>query len=225
MDFTYCPFWVQVHGLPMGKMTRHSGQIIARHIGNLIGVEASSEGLLLARSFLQLRVEINTSLHRSQGFLLKRQTVNSPEKKGIWVDFKYDSNPNNPTSNTRPQLPLPTTIPFSKQCGPQNPHVKPTCAPLCIYIPESLHVGLSSVFIRLTLKRKAHEEPPTILNPSNTLKLDYKPSTDLLLAPAAPPKFNLGNITNLRRTRDRPAKKKGSAKPVIHQQSLCDIEV
>ncbi|KAI8028115.1 hypothetical protein LOK49_LG02G02707 [Camellia lanceoleosa] len=61
MDFSYCPFWVQVNGLPMDKMTRRNGQIIANSIGKLIGVEAPTEGLLLARSFLQLRVNINIS--------------------------------------------------------------------------------------------------------------------------------------------------------------------
>ncbi|KAL7172330.1 hypothetical protein ACSBR2_031928 [Camellia fascicularis] len=40
MDFSFCPFWVQVHGLPMDRLTRHNGQIIAESLGQLIGVEA-----------------------------------------------------------------------------------------------------------------------------------------------------------------------------------------
>ncbi|XP_028122322.1 uncharacterized protein LOC114319496 [Camellia sinensis] len=90
MDFSLCPFWVQVHDLPMEKMTRKNGQIIAVKIGNLIGVEAPSDGLLLARSFLRLRVEINVTAPLPKGFMLKRQTAHSSKLKDTWVEFKYE---------------------------------------------------------------------------------------------------------------------------------------
>ncbi|KAI8032207.1 hypothetical protein LOK49_LG01G03075 [Camellia lanceoleosa] len=59
-------------------------------IGKLIGVEAPSDGLLLARSFLRLRVEINVTAPLPKGFMLKRQTAHSLELKDTWVEFKYE---------------------------------------------------------------------------------------------------------------------------------------
>ncbi|XP_028086506.1 uncharacterized protein LOC114287376 [Camellia sinensis] len=52
IEFNYYPFWVQVHGLPLDKMTRRNRQIIGGSIGKLIGVEAPNDGLLLSRSVL-----------------------------------------------------------------------------------------------------------------------------------------------------------------------------
>ncbi|KAL7237694.1 hypothetical protein ACSBR2_003908 [Camellia fascicularis] len=90
MNFTYSPFWVQVHGLTMEKMTRQNRQIIAKTIGMLVGVEAPTDGLLLAKSFLRIRVDINTSLLLPRGFMLKRQKPNSTGKTDLWVEFKYE---------------------------------------------------------------------------------------------------------------------------------------
>ncbi|CAL5423029.1 unnamed protein product [Camellia sinensis] len=47
MDFSWCPFWVQVHGLPLEKLTKRNGEIIGAKIDRLIHVEAHYEGLLL----------------------------------------------------------------------------------------------------------------------------------------------------------------------------------
>ncbi|KAL7212957.1 hypothetical protein ACSBR2_015620 [Camellia fascicularis] len=44
MDFSYCPFWVQVHGLPVDRLTRRNDQLIAEHLGQLIGVKAPHDG-------------------------------------------------------------------------------------------------------------------------------------------------------------------------------------
>ncbi|KAL7165871.1 hypothetical protein ACSBR2_036691 [Camellia fascicularis] len=79
-----------VHGLPMDKMTRCNGQIIGESTGKLIGVEAPNDGLLLSRSFLRLRVEVNVTLPLPRGFKLQRQIKGSTEMKEIWVSFKYE---------------------------------------------------------------------------------------------------------------------------------------
>lgn len=41
LDFSKCPFWVQVHGLPVGKMSRSNAEIIGRRFGKLLAIEAS----------------------------------------------------------------------------------------------------------------------------------------------------------------------------------------
>ncbi|KAI8026147.1 hypothetical protein LOK49_LG02G02730 [Camellia lanceoleosa] len=83
MDFSYCPFWIQVHGLPMDKMTRRNGQIIANSIGKLIGVEAPTEGLLLARSRQSgYGLELKTRVARNLGLTVEyyRNQINEMEK-------------------------------------------------------------------------------------------------------------------------------------------------
>ncbi|KAL7248092.1 hypothetical protein ACSBR2_002906 [Camellia fascicularis] len=71
-------------------MTRRNGHLIAETIGKLVGVEVPIDGLLLARSFLRIRVEVNTSLPLLRGFLLKRQKPDSIGKTDLWVEFKYE---------------------------------------------------------------------------------------------------------------------------------------
>ncbi|KAH7843328.1 hypothetical protein Vadar_015228 [Vaccinium darrowii] len=87
IDFTVCPFWVQVHGLPVDKMTRNNAEAIGRRFGNLLGVEAATDGLLLNRSFLRVRVGINLELPLPKGFWLRR-TTNSGTDRWIW--YKYE---------------------------------------------------------------------------------------------------------------------------------------
>ncbi|KAI7984677.1 hypothetical protein LOK49_LG15G00352 [Camellia lanceoleosa] len=61
-EFHWCPFWVQVHGLPLDKMSKKHGETIKNRLGKLIAVEALSDGLFLGRSFLRIRVEIDGTI-------------------------------------------------------------------------------------------------------------------------------------------------------------------
>lgn len=58
MEFEHCPFWVQIHGLPLGKMTRANAETIGKRFGKLLAVETSTDGMLLGRSFLRVRVAV-----------------------------------------------------------------------------------------------------------------------------------------------------------------------
>ncbi|KAH7842462.1 hypothetical protein Vadar_005596 [Vaccinium darrowii] len=87
IEFSSCPFWVQVHGLPVEKMSRTNAEIIGRRIGNLLGIEACSDGLLLHRSFLRVRVEINLSQPLPKGFWLKKKHADG---KDLWISYKYE---------------------------------------------------------------------------------------------------------------------------------------
>ncbi|KAL7168492.1 hypothetical protein ACSBR2_038851 [Camellia fascicularis] len=79
LEFRWSPFWVQVHGLPFDKMTRAHGEVIGSRIGRLVEIEASSDGLLIHRSFLRLRVE---------GFILYRRNSSGPVGDGLKVYYK-----------------------------------------------------------------------------------------------------------------------------------------
>ncbi|KAI7983760.1 hypothetical protein LOK49_LG15G00619 [Camellia lanceoleosa] len=72
MDFTWSPFWVQVHGLLMDKMTKTNGETIGQRLGRLIRVDGHCEGLLLNRSFLRIRVELDVTKPLPRGFFLKQ---------------------------------------------------------------------------------------------------------------------------------------------------------
>ncbi|KAI8005809.1 hypothetical protein LOK49_LG07G01061 [Camellia lanceoleosa] len=87
MDFKWSPFWIQVHGLPVAKLTRQNGEIIGRRIGNHIGVETLHDGLLLERSFLRLMVEVDVSKPLPRGFILQHH---GSQDKEVWVSYKYE---------------------------------------------------------------------------------------------------------------------------------------
>ncbi|KAI8021569.1 hypothetical protein LOK49_LG03G01640 [Camellia lanceoleosa] len=90
MEFKWSPFWVQIHGLPLEKMTKTNGEIIGRRIGRLLRVEAHCEGLLLYRSFLRVRVEIDVTQPLPRGFRLHHgypDQANTPE---TWINFKFE---------------------------------------------------------------------------------------------------------------------------------------
>lgn len=59
VDFKWVPFWVQLHGLPLGLMTEKNATKIAGQIGEPLEVEDSRvEGCIL-RGFVRVRVMLN----------------------------------------------------------------------------------------------------------------------------------------------------------------------
>ncbi|KAL7174007.1 hypothetical protein ACSBR2_033289 [Camellia fascicularis] len=70
MEFIWSPFWVQVHGLPLEKLTKNNGEIIGKKIRCLIKVEAHYNVLLLYKNFLRIRVELDITKPIPRGFNL-----------------------------------------------------------------------------------------------------------------------------------------------------------
>lgn len=69
------------------KLTRQNGEIIGRRIGNLLGVEALHDSILLERSFLRIRVEVDVTKPLPLGFILR---LKGPQVKETWVSYKYE---------------------------------------------------------------------------------------------------------------------------------------
>ncbi|KAH7851099.1 hypothetical protein Vadar_007269 [Vaccinium darrowii] len=90
IDFSRCPIWVQIHGLPVDKMSCSNAEIIGRRFGKLLAIEVTGEGLLINRSFLRIKVEIDTNIPLPKGFWLRRNGVSNPD---IWVSYKYEKLP------------------------------------------------------------------------------------------------------------------------------------
>ncbi|KAL7168020.1 hypothetical protein ACSBR2_038453 [Camellia fascicularis] len=67
-------------------MTKQNGHIIGNRLGKVISMEAPQDGLLLHRSFLRIRVEINTQYPLPRVLWLKH----SPGSNGVWITFKYE---------------------------------------------------------------------------------------------------------------------------------------
>ncbi|KAF5947497.1 hypothetical protein HYC85_013454 [Camellia sinensis] len=90
MVFHWSPFWVQVHGLPVAKMTKQNAEFIGKRLGNLIGVEAMHEGLLLNRSYLRIKMEIDVTKPLPLGFFLQHNSSSGSEQMETWVHYKYE---------------------------------------------------------------------------------------------------------------------------------------
>ncbi|KAH7855032.1 hypothetical protein Vadar_020421 [Vaccinium darrowii] len=90
LDFSFCPFWVQIHGLPVEKLSRANTEIIGRRLGKLLALEASPDGYCLSRGFLRVRVEINTSQPLSKGLWIREKTGVSNDR---WISFKFEKLP------------------------------------------------------------------------------------------------------------------------------------
>lgn len=90
MDFSKCPIWVQIHGLPVEKMNRSNAITIGRRFGKLLAVEGSAGGLLLCRSFLRVKVEIDVNKALAKGFWLRRKKDSDED---LWISYRYEKLP------------------------------------------------------------------------------------------------------------------------------------
>lgn len=85
VDFKWVPFWVQLHGLPLGVMTEKNASKIVEQIGQPLEVEDSRvEGCIL-RGFIIVRVLVNVQKPLLTGCWIPRE--NLPR---VWVVFKYE---------------------------------------------------------------------------------------------------------------------------------------
>ncbi|KAL7248596.1 hypothetical protein ACSBR2_003351 [Camellia fascicularis] len=91
MEFNRCPFWVQVHGLPLEKLTKANGEIIGNRVGRLIKVQAHCDGLLLYRNFLRISVDIDVTKSLPRGFILNRGENAQMTSLDPWISFKYEN--------------------------------------------------------------------------------------------------------------------------------------
>ncbi|KAH7863111.1 hypothetical protein Vadar_013459 [Vaccinium darrowii] len=90
LNFNLCPFWVQIHGLPVEKLNRANAEIVGNRLGKLMALEAATDGLCLTRGFLRVRVEINIEQPLIKGFWLRGKTESNRDR---WISFKYEKLP------------------------------------------------------------------------------------------------------------------------------------
>ncbi|XVE95196.1 hypothetical protein REPUB_Repub02eG0075600 [Reevesia pubescens] len=84
----WCPFWVQIHGLPLGLMNEKVGVVLGESLGDVEEVETLF-GKAAWRRFMRVRVLIN--IHKA----LKRVgKVTMNDHEPILVSYKYERLPN-----------------------------------------------------------------------------------------------------------------------------------
>ncbi|KAF7136176.1 hypothetical protein RHSIM_Rhsim08G0187900 [Rhododendron simsii] len=78
---------IQIHDLPVEKMTRVNAEAIGKRFGRLLAIETSTDGILLGRSFLRVRAEIKIADPFPKGFWLRRETEST---RDLWISYKYE---------------------------------------------------------------------------------------------------------------------------------------
>ncbi|KAF7146204.1 hypothetical protein RHSIM_Rhsim04G0115200 [Rhododendron simsii] len=84
LDFDFSPFWVQIHGLPLGFLNSKTGMVVAKSLGEVIAVEDPGDCGRMT-NFLRVRVWLDVSKPLKKGFFLRRS-----KEDDIWVRFKYE---------------------------------------------------------------------------------------------------------------------------------------
>lgn len=84
LDFSFSPFWIQIHGLPLGFLNPKAGMEIAKSLGEVITVEEPGERGKLA-NFLRVRIWVDITKPLKKGFFLRRA-----KEEDIWISFKYE---------------------------------------------------------------------------------------------------------------------------------------
>lgn len=57
---TKCPFWVQIHRLPIGLLNMNFAQVAGNQIGTFIEADTDKDGSLLGQ-FMRLRIDLDLS--------------------------------------------------------------------------------------------------------------------------------------------------------------------
>ena len=81
------PFWVQAHGLPPSFDTEHCAKEMAPLIGKFLQYHDNTlrRNAFRGRSYVRLRVEVDTAVPITAGFFLEREG-----KSKLWVQFRYE---------------------------------------------------------------------------------------------------------------------------------------
>ena len=79
------PFWIQIHGLLLQKMTIKNAIAIGKGLGLLVMVEDNSGAEATFRTYLRILVSLDVSKLLNHGFSLSREDGSSS-----WVSLKYE---------------------------------------------------------------------------------------------------------------------------------------
>ena len=87
MSFNSLPFWVQLHNVPLGMMSKENAEGIGSTIGKVEELDVPVSGQGYGR-FLRVRVKVKTGQPLYRGRL-----VDLEDRDPIWVAFCYERLP------------------------------------------------------------------------------------------------------------------------------------
>ena len=85
VDFSTTEFWIQVHGLPLNRVSKENLLKIGSLVGRTLDTDAVSPGQGIWRRSTKVRVEFDISSSLIPGFPLERNGL--PD---LWIPFKYE---------------------------------------------------------------------------------------------------------------------------------------
>nr|POE72535.1 hypothetical protein CFP56_33852 [Quercus suber] len=85
VDFSTTEFWIQVHGLPLNRVSTENLLKIGSLVGRALDTDAVSPGQGIWRRSVKVRVEFDTSGPLTPGFPLERDGL-----LDLWIPFKYE---------------------------------------------------------------------------------------------------------------------------------------
>ncbi|KAI9070666.1 hypothetical protein K1719_047370 [Acacia pycnantha] len=85
VNFGWCPFWIQFHGLPHIAFDNDNAVTLGSAVGKVVMYEAPKVRGQLSRTFIRVRTLINIFEPLISGFWVPR-----PQRESIWVVVKYE---------------------------------------------------------------------------------------------------------------------------------------
>ncbi|KAI9085702.1 hypothetical protein K1719_032308 [Acacia pycnantha] len=85
VDFDWCPFWIQFHGLPYGAFDSENAIKMSNAIGRTVMYEAPRLQDKLSRTFIRTRTLVNIQEPLVTGFW-----VPCPQRGLVWVTVRYE---------------------------------------------------------------------------------------------------------------------------------------
>lgn len=85
LDFSTCPFWIQIHNLPLQKRSRHNIEKNSAILRTLQQIENNSIENPIIGLLTRIKVQINVIDPLKSGFKMTRENLQS-----IWIPFRYE---------------------------------------------------------------------------------------------------------------------------------------
>lgn len=85
VNFDWCPFWIQFHGLPHVAFDHENAITLGNAMGKVVMYEAPKLQDKLSRTFIRVRTSVNIRDPLVAGFWVPR-----PQRDPIWVTIKYE---------------------------------------------------------------------------------------------------------------------------------------
>lgn len=85
LRWNLCPFWIQLHGVPLGGMTCKNVVVMGGKVGKVLEYEKPIVNGMVMREFLRVKVMVDISVPLVEGFW-----ISGPKSKKLWIRVRYE---------------------------------------------------------------------------------------------------------------------------------------